>query len=62
MKNRIILLLIFIIISCDSSPDMNIKNIENKTVQEIEDYKDILKKKNHGVLFSLKEIFYQKNK
>jgi putative intracellular protease/amidase len=35
MKNRIILLLIFIIISCDSSPDMNIKNIENKIVPQL---------------------------
>ncbi|WP_415272141.1 MMPL family transporter [Candidatus Pelagibacter sp. Uisw_121] len=33
-----------------------LKNIENKSVQEIEDYKDILKKKNHENITQIREI------
>ncbi|MDA9861573.1 MMPL family transporter [Candidatus Pelagibacter sp.] len=33
-----------------------LKDIENKTVQEIEDYKDILKKKNHENITQIREV------
>ena len=35
---------------------MNLKNIENKSKEEIEDYKDKIKKKNHENILQIREV------